>query len=417
VSQRWGLGATVVAIGFFGSTSVAFAQAEAAPAPLSAACGEQKFLKKAEKNMRAADKASTDKKWDEVLAQVREAEAVEGEKNEWHKFWVHEYSGMSYVNLKKYPEAEREFDLALNSPCMPEAQKANRYKVLLQLAYQNKNYPKAIEYGNLAVKAGGDSDLLVYVGNAYYIQNDNENTRRVMADLIKAQEAKGAKPEEQTYRILQSACSNLKDNACVIDQFEKLVAHYPKPDYWTSLIGSMLREGKNDKQLLSVLRLAKGSDVLTEADQYYEMSRLALDQGLPGEAQTTVEEGFQKGIFKDAREKDRNTRLLEEAKKAAAYDKTTIDKQDASAKAKPTGDSDVKLGAAYLSYSQPEKAIEAIKRGVAKGGVKDPDEAGLLLGMAYLRTGNKAEAANAFRTVTQNPLMVRVAKLWLLKTV
>jgi hypothetical protein len=31
--------------------------------------------------------------------------------------------------------------------------------------------------------------------------------------------------------------------------------------------------------------------------------------------------------------------------------------------------------------------------------------------------GNKAEAATAFRTVTQNPLMARVAKFWLLKTV
>jgi hypothetical protein len=416
VSKRWGLGATVVAIGLFGSTSGAFAQGEQPAAP-NPACTDQKFAKKVEKNMRAADKASDEKKWDEVLAQVREADAVEGEKSEWHKFWVHEYSGMAYVNLKQYPEAEREFDIALNSPCMPEAQKSNRLKVLLQLAYQNKNYPKAIEYGNLAVKAGGDPELLVYVGNAYYIQNDNENTKRVMTDLIKAQEAKGAKPEEQTYRILQSACSNLKDNACVIDQSEKLVTHYPKPEYWNQLISSMLREGKNDKQLLSVLRLAKGSDVLTEADQYYEMSRLALDQGLPGEAQSTVEEGFQKGIFKDAREKDRSTRLLDEAKKAAAYDKTTIDKQDAAAKAKPTGDSDVKLGAAYLSYDQTEKAIEAIKRGVAKGGVKDPDEAGLLLGMAYLRMGNKAEAANAFRTVTQNPLMARVAKFWLLKTV
>jgi len=416
VSKRWGLGATVVALGLIGSASTAFAQAEPPAAP-NPACTGQKVSKKVEKTLRAAEKASNEKKWDEVLAQVRQVDAAEVEQSEWLKFSVHENSGMAYVNLKQYPEAQREFESALSSPCMPETHKANRYKVLLQLAYQNKDYPKAIEYGNLAMKAGGDPELLVYVGNAYYIQNDNENAKRVMSELVKAQEAKGAKPEETTYRILQSACSNLKDNACVIDQSEKLVMHYPKAEYWTQLIGSMLREGKNDKQLLSVLRLAKGSEVLTEADQYYEMSRLALDQGLPGEAQSTVEEGFQKGVFTDAREKDRNTRLLDEAKKAAAYDKTTIDKQDASARAKPTGDADVKLGAAYLSYGETEKAIEAIKRGVAKGGVKDPDEAGLLLGMAYLRMGNKAEAANAFRTVTQNPLMARVAKFWLLKTV
>ena len=70
---------------------------------------------------------------------------------------------------------------------------------------------------------------------------------------------------------------------------------------------------------------------------------------------------------------------------AVTLDKSTLDKQDASARAKPTGDSDVKLGAAYLSYGENDKAIEAIKRGIGKGGVKNPDEAGLLLGIAYLR--------------------------------
>jgi hypothetical protein len=76
----------------------------------------------------------------------------------------------------------------------------------------------------------------------------------------------------------------------------------------------------------------------------------------------------------------------------------------------------VKLGAAYLSYGENDKAIEAINRGVAKGGVKNPDEAGLLLGMAYLRANNKAEAAKAFQTVTKDPAMARIAKLWMLNT-
>ena len=57
--------------------------------------------------------------------------------------------------------------------------------------------------------------------------------------------------------------------------------------------------------------------------------------------------------------------------------------------AKPTGDSDVKLGAAYLSYGENDKAIEALQRGIGKGGVKDPDEAGLLLGIAYLRRATR----------------------------
>jgi len=37
----------------------------------------------------------------------------------------------------------------------------------------------------------------------------------------------------------------------------------------------------------------------------------------------------------------------------------------------------------------------------------------MLLGIAYLRSGNKAEAAKAFGTVQKNPVMVRIAKFWM----
>jgi tetratricopeptide (TPR) repeat protein len=177
-----------------------------------------------------------------------------------------------------------------------------------------------------------------------------------------------------------------------------------------------LRASKSDKELINILRLADGVGAMSEGPQYIEMAQLAMGQGLPGEAQAVLERGMQKGAFSVARDKDHATRLLADAKTAVTLDKSTLDKQDASARAKPTGDSDVKLGAAYLSYGQNEKAIEAINRGVAKGGVKNPDEAGLLLGMAYLRANNKAEAAKAFQTVNQDPTMARIAKLWLLST-
>ena len=44
------------------------------------------------------------------------------------------------------------------------------------------------------------------------------------------------------------------------------------------------------------------------------------------------------------------------------------------------------------------------------------EEAALLLGIAQLRNNNTTEAAKAFRTVKNDPTMVRIAKLWLLNT-
>jgi hypothetical protein len=86
------------------------------------------------------------------------------------------------------------------------------------------------------------------------------------------------------------------------------------------------------------------------------------------------------------------------------------------ARAKPTGDNDVKLGAAYLSYGELPKAVEALQRGITKGGVKNPDEAAILLGIAHLRAGNKPEAAKAFNMANKDATMTRIAKLWLLST-
>jgi tetratricopeptide (TPR) repeat protein len=154
---------------------------------------------------------------------------------------------------------------------------------------------------------------------------------------------------------------------------------------------------------------------MNDPSHYTEMAQLAMAQGLPGEAQYIIEKGNQKNAFADSqRERDHATRILADAKQAVALDKSTLDKQDASARSKPTGDSDVKLGAAYLSYGMNDKAIEALQRGIGKGGVKNPDEAGLLLGMAYLRTNNKEEARKAFETVKQNPNMAHIARLWMM---
>ena len=72
----------------------------------------------------------------------------------------------------------------------------------------------------------------------------------------------------------------------------------------------------------------------------------------------------------------------------------------------------------------PRRPRKLLQRGITKGSIAkgDPkqkqrvDEASMLLGIAYLRNNNKAEAAKAFRSVKQDPTMVRIAKLWLLNT-
>jgi len=426
VSNRKNLVVLVGALSLLGASS-AFAakkdkekEAQAAEAAANDPCGVRKISKKVDKPMSEAEKAFNAKNWDEVLLKVTEAEAVPVEKTLWDQYWIHEFRGRAYLSQEKYAEAAKELEPGLSSPCMDAADKPARARMLLQIAYRLKEYPKVIEVGNKYLETNKDPDIASYVGNAYYATDDFTNTRRIMTEVVAQQEATSKPPEELTYRILQGACIKLKDMACVADQLEKLVIHYPKPNYWQDLM-SVLMAGTptskpNNNQLLNMWRLADNANVLEDPSEYLEMAQLAVGQGLPGEALAVLEKGTQKNVFTRASQKEQATQLITEAKAAIALDKSTLDKQDASARAKPTGDSDVKLGAAYLSYGDTAKAIDALQRGIGKGGVKNPDDAGLLLGIAQLRAGNKPEAAKAFKTVTKDPTMTRIAKLWLLNT-
>jgi len=153
-------------------------------------------------------------------------------------------------------EALKDLVPGFDSPCMEPSDKGSRAKLLMQLAFQTKDYPKAIDFGKKAqALSPSDPEVGAYLSNAYYITNDFENTKSVSAASIKQLEDSGKVPEETLYRILQSACLNLKDNECVVAQIEKLVVHYPKIGYWTDLINSLLRVSSNDKELLNVLRL------------------------------------------------------------------------------------------------------------------------------------------------------------------
>jgi len=135
------------ALGFFGAglTSPAMAQ--------GAGCtGGGKISKQIAKPMAAAQDAMKAKRWQDVLAKTREAESTPGAKTQTDLYWMSEFRGFAYHSLKQDSEAVRELESGLNSPCMPEAKKLERYKSILGIYSALRNYPKVIDYGNRALR-------------------------------------------------------------------------------------------------------------------------------------------------------------------------------------------------------------------------------------------------------------------------
>jgi tetratricopeptide (TPR) repeat protein len=376
-----------------------------------------KMSKKISKPMSAALDALKAQQYAEVIAKVKEAQADPVPKTVYDEYWIHNLLGKANTGLKQYKEGVQEFELIKDTPCMTDLERGEFLKLMAKIYYQLDDYPKVIEVGNRALTMSADADLPLLIGQAYYVVKDYENSRRVMDGVVTRLEEQGKPPGEQNLRLIHGACVSLGDDACATRQFEKLVQFYPKPEYWQNLVNTLFNDKKStDKHQINVMRLAMHVGAINEPTKFEEVAQIAIDQGLPGEAQSLIEDAMKRNLFTDPRILERNKGMLARAKAAAAGDKASLAQQEAAARANATGNADVKLGAAYLSYGDFTKAIEALQRGLGKGGVRDADEAGLLLGIAYLRSGNKPEAAKAFSTVKVDPTMTRIAKLWLLNT-
>ena len=69
----------------------------------------------------------------------------------------------------------------------------------------------------------------------------------------------------------------------------------------------------------------------------------------------------------------------------------------------------------YVTMGEVDKGIALIEQGIAKGGLKRPDDAKLRLGMAQLQSGKaKAKAQQTLRSVQGSDGGADIARLWIL---
>jgi len=355
------------------------------------------------------------KKYAEALAKIKEANALPN-KTPFDQHTINEFGCSANVGAGNYADAARDCEAKLNDGFTPESEAPGLIKNLMLLNYQVKNYDKAIEFGQRAIKGGYATDeTRNFLAQSYYLKGAYKEAQKTEDSLIETEMKAGQQPKEQQISLLLSSCVKLEDAQCQEHALERMVAYYPKPEHWKALLYTIRKDTTgNDANTLQTYRLMTEVDVLQDAGDYNEAAQLALEAGSPGEAQKFLEKGFANNVFTDQRAKDRNTRLLETVKKTAATDQASLPKTEKEAEASPQGQKNVGVGLAYLGYGQYDKAAEQLSKGLAKGGLKNEAEARLLLGIAQLKGGHKDDAVKSFKAVKGDPALERLANLWAL---
>jgi len=368
--------------------------------------------------LQAAQKAMAAKQWDAALAELKKAQAVE-KRTPQEDYQIDEFLGYILVQQKKYGQAAPVFERMLNSGLVPPEQVDDRTKAVAQMYFQEKEYKKSGEWTKKwLAKHPGDEDMTVLLGQTQYLTEDFKGAASTMSQVVANDEKNGRTPKENYLQIVLSSQFKQDNKDGVADALKKMVRYYPQPQYWENLADTYRRKQTSDRVTLGFYRLMSEVGVLKDKGDFVEMSQLAIEAGVPGEAESTMQKGIDNGVLKsdDKTEQNRYTRLLEAAKKQAASDRASLAQQAKDAEKATQGQPSVGLGQAYLSYGMYDEAIAAIQAGLKKGSVTDADEAQISLGIAQLKKGQKDQARQTFKAIKPDSKWSDLAGLWALRT-
>ena len=348
----------------------------------------------------------------EALAKVREAEAVGG-KTAAEQLTIDRMKGAAAQRAGDTGAAIQAFESVFPKVSGNEAAQVAES---LAFAYsQNKDWARTGQWIQKAQSLGSGSAQLKQL--QAYVQGqsgDYAAIAREAAAAVSGAEQGGRRPDEGDLLRLADAQARTGNTAGQAATLEKLIAYYPKKEYWGIYLARMQRKpGFSDRFALEVMRLKLAAGILTKTDEFMEMSQLALQAGYPAEGKEIVDKGFAAGALGTGPEAERHKRLRDLANKQETEAKASIEQRAAAAQASKDGNDLVHIGYAYVTMGQAEKGIGLIEQGIAKGGLKRPEDAKLRLGVAMLKSGkNKSKAVQTLRSVQGTDGAADLGRVW-----
>jgi len=349
----------------------------------------------------------------EALVKVREAENVAGITA----------AERQTIDGMKAAAAQRAGDWAAAIPPLEAlASRASgaqlgQYAEQLASAYtQTRNNAKATEWANKAVAAGNNSATIKQLQS--YLQSASGDYNAIARDAgaaVASAEQAGRRPEEGDLLRLADAQNRTNNLNGYGSTLEKLLAYYPKKDYWNLYLGRLPRKsGFGDRFLIDVLRLRLATGTLTKTEDYMELAQLAMQQGLPSEATRVVDAGYKAGVLGTGADAARHQRLRDLAVKEEAELKAKLAGLASEAAGFKEGDGLVRVGTSYVAFGEVDRGIELIQAGIKKGNLKRAEDAKLRLGLAQLQSPkNKAAGMQTLRSVKGTDGVADIARLWL----
>jgi len=353
------------------------------------------------KNLQAAQTANNKMDFPAAQAAIDAAKKV-SDRTPYDDYLIARFATSIHIGMQDLDAADVDAEAAadLDPSAIPDTEKPAVYNTAMQLALRGKHTDKAVKYAKayLATTPPPTGKDLETVVMALYQGGDYAGATALAQKNIDAAIAANQKPPRNDLDVILASQVKQKDEVGAEKTLETLVANYNMPDDWNQIMGVALT--------------TKG---MRDVDYVY-MGRLMFLQGgkvSPTDASLIGSTASRLGFLGEAAQAQKlgGTGFADPGPKIDA-DKKTFAAQVA-AGPKQNGVYNVKTAEAAYGYGMYPEAETLARAAKEKGGVQDPTEPDMVLGMAQAAQNKYADAAQTFGAVQQsNPASARVARLW-----
>ena len=304
------------------------------------------------------------------------------------------YAFLRY-SVEDYRGALRNYDLVIRQPDIPLAMEINTRFTVAQLYFVQEQWQQGVDallqWFDMSDKPNASAYVLLSQG--YYQLKDFNKALKNVEIAINMYESDGKVPKEQWYNLARFLYFDKEDFVSALDTLNLLLLYYPNKQYWVQA-SHLHGELKDEPRQLAMMETAYVQGLLDKSSDLVQLSYLYLNAEVPYPAARVMEQGIDAEIVE---EKSKNYELAGSAWRQAQETAKSIPMMEKAASLAEEGELYARLGSVYLDGDQNQKAIDSVEKGLKKGGVKRPDQAHMVAGMAHFNMGNYNGARKSFR--------------------
>lgn len=316
-----------------------------------------------------------------------------------------------YYSREDYAQALKAYENVVAQPDIPIAMEVNTKYTIAQLYFVQEQWKKGINalLAWFAVTDTPNAQAYVLLSQGYYQTKDYDKALFNVEKAIGMYKEKDKVPKEQWYNLARFLYFEKNDVNKTVGVLEELLKYYPKKQYWVQ-ISHMYGEQKKETQQLAAMETAYVQSMLDKGTEQVTMAYLYLNGDVPYKAAKVMDKGLKDGSIQAT---SKNYEIAGAAwRQSQELDKAVVAMEEAAAKS-DAGELYARLGNIYLDSDRYDDAIRTIKKGLSRGGVKRPDTARLVLGMAYFNDKQYDKAREAFTKAGRDERSQKYATQWI----